>query len=106
MLADVAASNAEAVARDTRLQAQQLLVQNLSSLRTSQQQVTIQTATVAAAEEDLRVQQQRYNLGASTLLDVLTSQTTLNQAQAALNQARYNLRIARAQLAALIGREL
>ncbi|MEP6690714.1 MAG: TolC family protein [Gemmatimonadaceae bacterium] len=103
--ADVAAANADATLRDTRLGAQQLLVQNLSALRTADVQVKVQTATVAAAEEDLRVQQQRYNLGASTLLDVLTSQTQLNQGRAALIQARYNLRVAKAQIAALIGRE-
>jgi outer membrane protein len=62
--------------------------------------------SVAAAEEDLRVQQQRYQLGASTILDALTSQTTLNQARLALIQARFNYRVAKAQLEALVGREL
>jgi outer membrane protein len=61
---------------------------------------------VEAAEEDLRVQQQRYTLGASTLLDLLTSQLTLNQARASLIQARLDARVARAQIEALIGREL
>ena len=56
--------------------------------------------------EDLRVQQQRYALGASTLLDVLTSQTTLDAARSALIQARQDFRIGRAQLEALVGREL
>ena len=63
-------------------------------------------SSVAAAEEDLRVQQQRYELGASTLLDVLTSQTQLNQARVALVQTRLNARIARAQLESVIGRDL
>ncbi len=103
--ADVAVSNAEAILRDTRAAQQQLLVQNLSSVRTFEAQVAIQKSTVIAAEEDLRVVQQRYNLGASVLLDVLTSQTQLNQARAALIQARFNLRVAKAQIAALIGRE-
>jgi outer membrane protein len=52
------------------------------------------------------VQQQRYALGASTLLDLLTSQTQLNQARQALIQARFDGRVARAQLSTLIGREL
>ncbi|MDQ6886706.1 MAG: TolC family protein [Gemmatimonadota bacterium] len=104
--ADVAAANAEASLRDARLAAQQTLVQNLGSLHTAQQRVSIQLASVAAAEEDLRVQQQRYAVGASTLLDVLNSQTTLNQARAALIQARYDYRVAKAQLEALIGRPL
>jgi outer membrane protein len=61
---------------------------------------------VIASEEDLRVQQQRYELGASTLLDVLTSQTQINQARVALVQARLNARVARAQLESIIGRDL
>ncbi|HEY9516058.1 MAG TPA: TolC family protein [Gemmatimonadaceae bacterium] len=104
--ADVAERNAEASVRDARLLAEQNLVQYLGALRTAQAQVTIQTATVDAAEEDLRVQKQRYDLGASVLLDVLTSETALVQARAALIQARYDYRVAKAQLEALIGRDL
>lgn len=104
--ADVAEQNAEASLRDARLLARQNLVQYLGAARTAQQQVTIQSATVAAAEEDLRVQKQRYDLGASTLLDVLTSETALIQARAALIQARFNYRVAKAQLEALVGQPL
>ncbi|MGH7719135.1 MAG: TolC family protein, partial [Gemmatimonadaceae bacterium] len=104
--ADVSEDNARAAARDARLAAQEQLVQLLGALRTAQQQVSIQTVSVAAAEEDLRVQQQRYAVGAGTLLDVLTSQTQLNQARAALIQARYDYRVAKARLEALVGREL
>jgi len=103
---DVAEDNAAAALRDARLQARQSLTQFLGALRTAEQRVQIQLASVAAAEEDLRVQQQRYALGASTLLDQLTSQTQLNQARAALIQARYDARVARAQIEALVGREL
>ena len=104
--AKVAASNADATLRDARLAAQQNLVQQLASLRAAQEQITIQLASVRSAEEDLRVQQQRYALGASTLLDLLTSQTTLDQQRAALIQARQNYRLARAQIEAIIGRDL
>jgi outer membrane protein len=104
--ADIATVNAEAQLRDARLAAQQGLVQAEVALRSSQRQAEIQQATVIASEEDLRVQQQRYELGASTLLDVLTSQTTLNQARVALVQARLNARVARAQLESIIGRDL
>ena len=53
-----------------------------------------------------RVQRARYELGASTLLEVLTSQTALDQARTALIRARYDYRVAKAQLEALIGRDL
>lgn len=104
--AQVAAENAAAEAQDAALLAQQNLVSYIGTLRTAQQQIEIQQVSVVAAEEDLRVQQQRYQLGASILLDVLTSQTQLTQARLALIQARYDYRVAKAQLEALIGQTL
>jgi outer membrane protein len=104
--ARVAQDDAQATLRDTQLAAQQQLVQALNTLRTAQQQAAIQQASVSAAVEDLRVQRQRYQLGASTLLDQLTSQTQLAQARAQLIQARFDARVARAQLEAVIGQTL
>jgi len=104
--AKVAQTNAEASLRDARLAAVSNLTQQLGAFRAAQERVVSQIATVEAAEEDLRVQQQRYAVGASTLLDVLTSQTQLNQARSDLIRARYDQRIAKAQLEALVGREL
>lgn len=103
---DVAADNAAAALRDARLAAREDLTRYSGALRTSTDRVLANAVSVTAAEEDLRVQQQRYALGESTLLDVLTSQTQLNDARAALIRARYDQRIARAQLEALIGRDL
>jgi outer membrane protein len=97
---------AEATVRDARLGAEQNFVQQIAALRTAQQRIALQQVSVAAATEDLRVQRQRYTLGASTLLDVLTSQSTLDNARLALIQARQDFRVARAQLEALVGREL
>jgi len=104
--ANVAEETAAAAFRDTKFLARQTLVQSLGQMRTAQQQVDIQVASVAAAQEDLRVQQRRYELGATTLLDLLTSQSQLDQARASLIRARYDYRIAKAQLEALIGRDL
>jgi len=104
--ARVAEDNAAAQFRDAQLAAQQNLVQQLGTLRSAEERIRIQLVSVAAAQEDLRVQQQRYALGASTILDLLTSQSQLNQARAALIQARQDYRIARAQIEAIIGRDL
>jgi outer membrane protein len=97
---------AQSQLRDARLAAQQSLITQLGALRTAEERIRIQQASVLAAQEDLRVMQQRYSLGASTLLDLLTSQSQLNQARAALIQARQDYRIARAQIEAIIGRDL
>jgi len=104
--AGVAEDNAAVSLRDARFFARQTLVQSLGQMNTARQQVDIQTASVAAALEDLRVQQRRYELGATTLLDLLTSQTQLDQARTSLIRARYDYRVAKAQLEALIGRDL
>jgi len=103
---DVAADNAEAQLRDARLASREGIVRWLGAYRVAGERVQAQIATVEAAEEDLRVQQQRYAVGGSTLLDVLTSQTQLNQARSDLIQARYDQRVAKAQLEALVGRDL
>ena len=104
--ANVALANAEATARDAQLAARQTLTQQLRALETAAARVAVQLASIEAAEEDLRVQQQRYQLGASTVLDLLTSQTQLNAARTALIQARLDARVAKAQLEALIGQDL
>ena len=102
----VAYDNAEAQLRDARLNARAQMIQQIGAFRTAEARVQIQLASVAAGEEDLRVQQERYNLGASTLLDVLNSQSTLDQARRDLIQARLDARTAKAQIEALVGRDL
>lgn len=104
--ASIAEQNAVAQLRDAQLAAEQQVTQLLGSLRLAEARIGIQVASVAAGEEDLRVQNQRYALGSSTLLDVLTSQSTLNQARFSLIQARYDARLAKAQIEALLGRTI
>lgn len=104
--ARVAEANAEASLRDARLAALQSFTSSLGAFRSAGQRIVAQTASVAAAEEDLRVQQQRYAVGSGTLLDVLTSQTQLDQARQDIIRARYDQRVAKAQLEMLVGREL
>jgi len=104
--AQVALRNAEASLRDAGLAALQGLAQSLGSFHAAEERLAMQTATLGAAVEDLREQQEKYEIGAATLLDVLTSQTTLDQARHDLIQARYDQRVAKAQLEALVGRSL
>ena len=62
--------------------------------------------SLAAATEDIRVQQERYRLGAATIVEVLTSQEALNQAEVDVVIARFDFLRARAQLEAVLGRSL
>jgi outer membrane protein TolC len=104
--ATVNQTNAAASLRDAQLAARQLSVQYVDALRLGQEQILVQAASLAAATENLRVVQQRYNLGLSTIVDLLTAQTTLNQAQANLIAARNSVRLATAQIESLIGQPL
>ena len=97
---------AEARAAEAQRQANANFTQQLAALEAATQQLAIADASRAAAEEDLRVQQERYRLGAATIVDVLTSQVSLGQAEVSLVQARLNLLLAKAQIEALAGREL
>lgn len=104
--ASVAQDVAKARAADARRQVNAQLTQQLAALFTSYAQIEITDANVAAATEALRVTQERYRLGAGTLLDLLTAQANMTQAQVSQVQARYNYLIARAQVEALVGHPL
>jgi outer membrane protein len=104
--ASVSLNQAEANLRDTELRMQQELIEATGLLRNAQQRVEVQLASVRAAEEDLNIQRQRYEANASSLLDVLESQSQLNQARTGLVAARFDFRMARARLETVLGRDL
>jgi TolC family type I secretion outer membrane protein len=106
--ASAAASQDAARARadDARRQVNADLTQYLAAIAAASARVEIAEASRAAADEDLRVLRERYRLGAATILDVLTSQVNLDQAEVDMVQARLDFLVARAQIEALIGREL
>ncbi len=104
--AQSSASAASATAADTRRQVDASLTSRLAELESAQAQIDIATTSLSAATEDLRVNQDRYRLGVATIVDVLSSQEALSQAEVDVIQARYNYVIAKAQIEALIGRPL
>jgi outer membrane protein TolC len=78
----------------------------LATLTVAGDRIALADEAVAQAREDLRVQDARYQAGASTLLDRLISEAALVQAEQDLVTARYDYGVARAQLEALAGRTL
>jgi len=96
----------EAKLRDARLALDANLTQALAALDAAGQQIDVSRTQVAAAQENLRMQRERYRLGASTIVDMLTAEVSTNQAEVSLVQARYNYLIARAQLEAYVGHAL
>jgi outer membrane protein len=97
---------AEASASEARRAVQADLAMRLAELDAAKTRIEITQTSVVAAREDLRVQQERYRLGASTIVDVLTSQEALNQAEVDVVNARFDYLRSKAQLEALIGRTL
>ena len=97
---------AEASAADTRRQVQASLTTQFALLDAARLRIRITGTSVAAAAEDLRVVNERYRVGAATILDVLNSQEALAQAEVDVVNARFDYLNARAQIVALIGRPL
>ncbi len=102
----VALDNAVARADDARRQVDAEFTQYFASLASAQARFRIAEASFAAAEEDLRIQRTRVDLGAATIVDVLTLQVSLDQAAVDRVQALFDYLVAKAQIEALIGREL
>lgn len=100
----------ENVAKALLADAQRLARSNAESavrtLSLSEQRIGMNEEAVEAATENLRVQRERYRVGASTILDLLTAQESLVTAENNLVSARYDYQIARAGLESLLGREL
>ena len=97
---------AEARASETRRQVNALVTQQIAVLTTAFEQINIADENRAAAQEDLRVQGERYRVGAATILDLLISQAALTTAEVNVIQTRFSYLIARSQLEATVGRTL
>lgn len=61
---------------------------------------------VVIARENFRVQQTRYSAGATTILDLITAQVALSNAEGERVQAEYATRLALAGLESILGRRL
>jgi len=92
--------------RDTRLAARQDADRALQAIYTADQALAIAIEALAVAEEDLRVVGERYRVGVAIILDILASQEAVTQAGADVVRARFDYEIARADLEAILGREL
>jgi outer membrane protein len=106
VLARINEDNSEANLRDAKFAAQQSLTTYLVNYQTAQQTIALQLLQIQSAVENLRVQTQRYNIGTALQVDVTTAQAALDQARFNLIQARLNARTAKASIEALIGHDL
>jgi outer membrane protein TolC len=98
--------NSEATQAEVRRQVMANMTARLAELSAAQTRIEITQTSVVAATEDLRVQQERYRLGLGTIVELLSAQESLNQAEVDAVNARFDFLRARAQIEALIGRPL
>ncbi|MEP7325314.1 MAG: TolC family protein [Gemmatimonadota bacterium] len=97
---------AEAIRTDLERAALADVTQAYEAYTTARATVDLQQTAVLVARENYRVQEVRYRSGASTILDLLSGQVTLAEAEAALVQSRFSVRLALAGLEAIVGRRL
>lgn len=97
---------AQARRADTERAVRRDVAQAYAAYNTARASATLAAEAVIVARENLRVQESRYRSGATTILDLLTAQVDLTDAEAGLVQARYATRLALAGLEALLGRRL
>jgi membrane fusion protein (multidrug efflux system) len=86
---------ARAVRTDLELAAQRDVTEAYDGYETARAAVALASEGVVVAGENYRVQNARYKGGVTTVLDLLTAQNGLSDAEAGLVQARYAARLAR-----------
>jgi outer membrane protein TolC len=104
--ARAAERSAEAWARDARLAVRVDVETATQQIALAERRVEISDRGLELAREDLRVQEERYQIGSATIVDLQTSQVALGQAEVDAITARQALGSAVARLEAILGREL
>ncbi|MEA1981002.1 MAG: TolC family protein, partial [candidate division Zixibacteria bacterium] len=103
-IAKIGQNNAKANLADTRnLVAKEIKTAFLEIERLKEQKMVSQE-NVDASEEDLRIQQEKYDLGAAAILDLLNAQVSLKQAQVSLIGAEFDFNLAVSRLNKAMGK--
>jgi len=95
----IAEEDATDLRRNIRLRVEQALL----SLQAWKEITAINGDNLVSAQEDLRLAQERYRVGAGTLLDIITAQVNVTRAKATLVNAKYESMKAQASLEAAMG---
>jgi len=88
-LAEVSALNSKADLSDLERDIKRNIQKTYLDLQAAEKSLEVSKGNVAAAEESRRIQQEKYSLGSSTLLDVLVANSDYLTAQTNLINAEY-----------------
>ena len=105
-VASASLDSARAVRADLDRGARQDVTNAYDAYNTARATVELQGTGVLVARENLRVATLRYETGVENVLNLLTAQVSLTQAESDLVNARKSARLALATLQARLGREL
>jgi outer membrane protein TolC len=104
-------TNAKVQQNNARAQFSDLRNLTVSDIKTAyldiqqlREQRKVSEENVEAAREDLRITQERYNLGAAAILDLLDAQVSLKEAETALIRVIFDLNLKIAQLEKAMGK--
>lgn len=97
---------AQARARDATIAARVEVESAAAEIASAERRVQIADRSVLLAREDLRVQEERYEIGMATILELQTSQVALSDAEVAAVRSRQALGTATARLEAILGQTL
>ena len=101
--AEAEAYNQELTLRRTELELRGLVLEKFETFQRRMDLVALEIQNVQAAERNLQLQQERYQLGSTTSLEFRDAQVNLIRAQATLINARFQARITRLEIEQLIG---
>ncbi|MFC1553590.1 TolC family protein [candidate division KSB1 bacterium] len=88
---------------DTKRNLKSNIVSYYNQLMAFRQKIEINNEMIAAAEEDLRLANERYRVGSGTLIETIDAQVQLTSAKYTLLESQYDALIAEANLLAAIG---
>lgn len=100
----VSFNNARAAAADARNLTASDIKSTYLEIEQLREQKKVSQENVDAATEDLKITQEKYNLGAATILDLLNAQVSLKQAQVSLIQADFDLNLSISRLENSMGK--
>jgi outer membrane protein TolC len=93
-------------ADDTRREVGSRLEAQLAALRTAEQRVTLSEEILATTRANLQVQLERYRIGSIDITQLNQAQQQLNQAESDAVTARFDYVRAKAEIEAIVGRQM
>ena len=105
-IADVKFQNTEEESNQTKRQVQVDIRKALLDFESTLKELEVTEKNILSAQEDLRIADERYKLGANTLLDLLVASTNFVRAQSDKINAQYNYLTVKEQLNFAVGESI